>query len=55
MFDARTQKFHTIRGSVEEAWMYPTVTTLKEGKVLITGGYNGSMKPTDKAWVYKLK
>ncbi len=55
IFDAPTQTFHTANGSVGEAWMYPTVTTLRDGKVLITGGYNGNMKPTNKAWVYRLK
>ncbi|MBD0289245.1 MAG: hypothetical protein ICV79_28080, partial [Flavisolibacter sp.] len=55
IYNAPTQKFHTANGSVGEAWMYPTVTTLIDGKVLITGGYNGSMEPTNKAWIYKLK
>ncbi|MBD0285789.1 MAG: hypothetical protein ICV79_10250, partial [Flavisolibacter sp.] len=55
IFDAPTQTFHTANGSVGEAWMYPTVTTLKDGNVLITGGYNSSMEPTNKAWVYRLK
>ena len=51
LFHAKTQEFHTISGGVEEAWMYPTVTSLKGGKVLVTGGYNGRMEPTNKAWV----
>jgi len=55
VFDAQTQTFHTTSGSVEDAWMYPTVTTLKDDRVLIAGGYNGNMQPTNKAWVYKLK
>ena len=55
VFDTPTQKFHTVRGSVEDAWMYPTVTTFKDAKVLIAGGYNGSMEPTNKAWIYSLR
>jgi hypothetical protein len=55
VFNAQTQTFHTASGSVEEAWMYPAVTALKDDKVLITGGYNGSMEPTNKAWIYSLK
>jgi hypothetical protein len=55
VFDARTQTFHTAKGSVEDAWMYPTVTALKDNKVLIAGGYNGNMEPTNKVWLYSLK
>ncbi len=55
VFDARTQTFHTAKGSVEDSWMYPTVTALKNNKVLIAGGYNGNMEPTNKVWLYSLE
>ncbi len=55
IFDIVSKDFYTPRGSLGNSWMYPTVTTLQNGNVLVCGGYDGNMQPTNKAWIYKSK
>jgi hypothetical protein len=55
IFDNLSKDFFTASGSLEDSWMYPTVTTLQNGNVLVCGGYDGNMQPTNKAWIYKSK
>jgi N-acetylneuraminic acid mutarotase len=53
VFDINTMLFHTVKGNVESAYMYPTVTPLHDGQILITGGYDGNMIATNGAWLHK--
>ncbi len=55
IFDNISKDFFTASGSLGDSWMYPTVTTLQNGNVLVCGGYDGNMQPTNKAWIYKAK
>ena len=53
VFDYHTKRFATARGRTDGAWLYPVVTTLADGRVLITGGYDYDMQVTAGAWLYQ--
>ncbi|MCW5911452.1 MAG: hypothetical protein KIT62_10275 [Cyclobacteriaceae bacterium] len=53
VYDPVQNNFFTANGNVSKAWMYPTVTTISDNRVLITGGYDANMKTTDGAWIYE--
>jgi galactose oxidase-like protein len=51
IFDTRTQRF--IRGdTLDDEYFYSVLTLLHNGHVLITGGYNSNIQPSNKAWLY---
>ena len=51
IFDSQTQRF--IQGGVLDNDYYSSVSTLLEnGSVLITGGYDPNIQPSDKAWLF---
>jgi WD40 repeat protein len=51
IFDPQTQSF--IQGGILDNDYYSSVSTLLEnGSVLITGGYDNDIQPSDKAWLY---
>jgi WD40 repeat protein len=51
LFDAQSQRF-TLVGSLDDDYYFSVLTMLLDGRVLITGGYDASIQPTDKAWIY---
>ncbi|HJQ13307.1 MAG TPA: kelch repeat-containing protein [Anaerolineales bacterium] len=51
IFDAQSQTFLT-NGMLDDDYYFSVLTGLKDGQVLITGGYNGDILPSDKAWLY---
>jgi hypothetical protein len=51
IFDPQSQTFILDR-SLDEDYYYSVLTPLQNGQVLITGGYNGNILPSDKAWLY---
>lgn len=51
IFDAQSQTF-IPDGSLEDDYYYSVLTPLRNGQVLITGGYNGDILPSAKAWLY---
>jgi len=53
VYDPKQNSFFTAKGTVDKAWMYPTVTKVSEYKILITGGYDANMKTTSRAWLYE--
>jgi hypothetical protein len=53
IYDAARDRFTVSGGSVEDEWFYATATALADGRVLIAGGYNSSLYPTDQAWLYQ--
>lgn len=51
IFDAQNQSF-IPGGKLDSAYYYTVATPLQNGHVLITGGYDRSIQPTDQAWLY---
>ena len=51
IFDAQSQTF-LPDGTLDDDYYYSVLTALQNGQVLITGGYNGNILPSDKAWLY---
>ncbi len=51
LFDAQSQRF--IAGaSIDDDYYFSTATLLQDGRVLIAGGYDSGIQPTEKAWIY---
>ncbi|MDQ2693706.1 MAG: hypothetical protein M3Y68_16835 [Chloroflexota bacterium] len=51
IFDAQSQTF-IPDGSLDDDYYFTVLTALNDGQVLITGGYNGNILPSDKAWLF---
>lgn len=51
IFDTQSQEF-IPGGTLDDDYYYAVLTPLQHGHVLITGGYNGNILPSDKAWLY---
>ena len=51
IFDSQTQTF-IPDGALDDDYYFSVLTMLKNGQVLITGGYNGNILPSNKAWLY---
>ncbi|HJR80489.1 MAG TPA: kelch repeat-containing protein [Anaerolineales bacterium] len=51
IFDAQSQTF-IADGTLDDDYYFSVLTGLNSGQVLITGGYNGNILPSDKAWLY---
>lgn len=51
IFDPQTGRF-IAGGRLDDDYFYSVATLLKNGTVLITGGYDSNILPSDKAWLY---
>jgi hypothetical protein len=51
IFDTKAQRF-ILSQELDNDYYYTVLTPLKNSKVLITGGYDPDIQPTDQAWVY---
>ncbi|MEO5886197.1 MAG: kelch repeat-containing protein [Anaerolineales bacterium] len=51
IFDAQNQRF-ILGDKLDDEYFYSVLTLLQNGRVLITGGYNSNIQPSDKAWLY---
>ena len=51
IFDVQSQNF-VLGDTLDDDYYYSVLTPLHNGQVLITGGYNGNILPSDKAWLY---
>jgi Kelch motif/Galactose oxidase, central domain len=48
----KTMRFRLVPGSLGQAWLFLTATRIGN-RVLLVGGYNRSITPTAKTWVYR--
>jgi WD40 repeat protein len=53
-FDAQNQRF-IASGTIDNDYYFSVVTLLKDGRALITGGYDANIQPSKKAWIYTSK
>lgn len=53
IFDPKRGSFNSLNSGTETPQWYLSETTLKNGEVLLLGGYSTSMTATDKAWIYQ--
>ena len=51
IFDTQSETFIPA-GTLDDDYYFSVLTALNNGQVLITGGYNGDILPSDKAWLY---
>jgi hypothetical protein len=53
IFDPATGQFSVAAGRLNEAWHFMTETKLREGSVLLAGGYPNDPSATAQAWIYR--
>ena len=53
VFDPATGKFSVASGGMNDSWHFMTETRLKDGSVLLAGGYPNNDRATAQAWVYR--
>lgn len=53
VYDPATGKFLLASGQMNEPWHFMSETLLKDGSVLLTGGYPNSDQATTLAWLYR--
>ena len=51
IFDVQNQRF-ILGDKLDDDYFYSVLTLLQNDHVLITGGYNSNIQPSDKAWLY---
>jgi hypothetical protein len=52
IYNPATGKFLVASGQLSDAWHFMTETRLKDGRVLLTGGYPNNDRCTAEAWIY---
>lgn len=53
VYDPATAKFLVAQGQISDAWHFMTETRLKDGRVLLAGGYPNNDQATAETWLYK--
>jgi hypothetical protein len=51
LFEVNNQRFIPV-GELDNDYYFAVLTRLIDGRVLITGGYDSSIQPSDKAWIF---
>src|SRR5580698_203411 len=52
IFDPQSGKFLVVAGEMSDAWHYTSETKLKDGRVLLAGGYPNSDQATAQTWIF---
>jgi hypothetical protein len=53
LFDSRSATFTVLPGTLGSSWSFATATPLRDGTVLVTGGYDDRIRSTSGAWVVR--
>jgi hypothetical protein len=53
VFDPATGKFAAVLGQISDEWHFMTETKLKDGSVLLAGGYANNDQATNQTWIYR--
>ena len=53
VFDPASGTFLIVSGRMDNAWHYLTETKLRDGSVLLAGGYPDSDHTTAQTWIYR--
>lgn len=53
VYDPATGKFLVAQGQISDAWHFMSETKLKDGRVLLAGGYPNNDQATSETWLYK--
>ncbi len=53
IFDAKSGKFFVVPGQMNDKWHYMTETRLRDGSVLLAGGYANNDQGTAQTWIYR--
>jgi hypothetical protein len=53
VFDPASGKFLVVAGQLNEAWHFMTETKLRDGSVLLAGGYPNNAEATARTWIYR--
>jgi hypothetical protein len=53
VFDPASGKFIPVAGQMSDKWHYMSETKLRDGSVLLAGGYPNSDQTTSQTWIYR--
>ena len=53
LYDPATGKFQVASGQMDDGWHYMSETELRDGSVLLAGGYPDGDACTSQAWIYR--
>ena len=53
IYDPKSEKFFVASGRMNDAWHFMTATRLKDGSVLLAGGYPNNDQATPQTWIYR--
>jgi hypothetical protein len=53
IFDPASGRFLVVLGQMNDKWHYMTETRLRDGSVLLAGGYPNSDQATAQTWIYR--
>jgi len=53
VFDPASGKFVVVAGQMNDKWHYISETRLRDGSVLLAGGYPNSDQATTQTWIYR--
>jgi hypothetical protein len=53
LYDGKTGKFSLADGELSDEWHYMSETRLRDGRVLLAGGYANNDRATSQTWMYK--
>jgi hypothetical protein len=53
IFDPRSASFTVLPGTFGSSRFFATATALRDGRVLVTGGYDDRVRSTNGAWVVR--